>query len=206
MYFLCTVKQFFYFLPSIESGQVIMEALVAGNSILAELKEGFNKLLPCQIARLLEEIKVADRIFCVAAGRSGILLNAFCMRLNQLGLESYIAGNVPCPPVGKGDVIIAASGSGSTPSVNAILKRGKEAGARIILLTAAPVENLAGIVDLAIDIQAPNGLVNKESPESRQLMRTLYEQTCFILYESIVAVLSKDIPPEEIASRHTNLE
>ena len=182
-----------------------MEIIAAGHHILAEINDSFSKLLPSQASRLAEEIKSAQRIFCVGAGRSRIILNAFCMRLNQLGLESYVAGNVPCPPAGKGDLIIAASGSGATPSVNAILKRAKEAGGRVALLTAAPVHHLAGIVDLTVDIQAPNGLVNKEG-HSRQLMRTLYEQVCFILYESIIAVLSENIPQEEIACRHANLE
>jgi len=182
-----------------------METIAAGHQILAEISDSFNKVLPSQAARLLDEIRGAQRIFCVGAGRSRIILNAFCMRLNQLGLESYVAGNVPCPPAGKGDLIIAASGSGTTPSVNAVLKRAKEAGGRVALLTASPVQHLAGIVDLTVDIQAPNALVNRES-QSRQLMRTLYEQVCFLLYESIIAALSENIPPEEIACRHTNLE
>ena len=183
-----------------------MEALAAGKLIINELTSSLNKLLPAQAEQFMEEIKRAKRIFCVGAGRSYIILNAFCMRLNQLGMEAYVAGNVPCPPAQKGDLIIAASGSGTTPSVNVIVKRAKEAGARIALITASRDHNLAGIVDLEIVIQAPNGLVNKENQESRQLMRTLYEQVCFILYEGIISALSENIPPEEIAARHTNLE
>jgi 6-phospho-3-hexuloisomerase len=183
-----------------------MEVIAAGQIILEEMNKSFNKLLPPQTAQLLEEIKQAKRIFCVGAGRSRIILNAFCMRLNQLGLESYVAGNVPCPPAKKGDLIIAASGSATTPSVNAILKRAKESGAKITLITASSDHNLSGISDHVVTIIAPCELVNKDSQESRQIMRTLFEQVCFILYEGIIAALSTNIPPEEIASRHTNLE
>ena len=177
--------------------------MAAGQRILIELGDNFSRLLPSQVTPFLAEIKQAKRIFCIGAGRSRIILSAFCMRLNQLGLESYLAGNIPCPPALKGDLVIAASGSATTPSVNAILKRAKDAGARIVLLTATKDHDLGGLIDLPINIHAPNGLVNKDS---KQPMRTLFEQICFILYESIIAVLSMNIAPEEIAARHTNLE
>jgi 6-phospho-3-hexuloisomerase len=184
-----------------------MEALVAGQNILQELITCFNKLSPARIDQLMEEIQKAKRIFCVGAGRSRIMLNAFCMRLNQLGFESYVAGNIPCPPARTGDLVIAASGSGTTPSVTVILKRAKEAGARVILITAASASSLADMADLVVNIEAPNGLINDtEKGESRQIMRTLFEQACFILQEAIIAALSADIPPEEIVARHTNLE
>ena len=184
-----------------------MKTLVAGQNILQELRSCFNKLSPARIDQLIEEIQKTKRVFCVGAGRSRIMLNAFCMRLNQLGLESYVAGNIPCPPVRSGDLVIAASGSGTTPSVTVILKRAKEAGARVALLTASAASNLADVVDLVVNIQAPNGLINNtEKRESQQIMRTLFEQVCFILEEAIIAALSADIPPEEIAARHTNLE
>jgi 6-phospho-3-hexuloisomerase len=181
------------------------EVLTIGQNILQELGTCFRKLSASQIDHLIEEIKKSERVFCVGAGRSRIFLEAFCMRLNHLGKEAYVAGHIPCPPVRKGDLVITASGSG-TPSVVAILKRVKEAGGRVVLLTASPVQNMEDIVDLRVNIDAPNGLVNKGDRESRQLMRTLFEQTCFILEETLIAVLSTGISPEEIAARHTNLE
>ena len=183
-----------------------MEVIAAGQLILEELNNSFSKLLPSQVDQFINEIKRANRIFCVGAGRSRIILHVFCMRLNHLGMEAYVAGNIPCPPAQKDDLIVAASGSGTTPSVNAILKRAKKAGARIALLTASPAQNLADIVDITVDIQAPTGLVNKENQASMQLMRTLFEQVCFILYEGTIAALSTSISSEEIAARHTNLE
>jgi len=183
-----------------------MDVITTGQNILAELGNSFNRLQAPQVNQLLEEIRQAERVFCVGAGRSRVLLNAFCMRLNHLGLEAYVAGNIPCPPAKKGDLIIASSGSGATLSVNAILKQAHEAGGRIALITASPVRELAGIVDIIVDIKAPNALVNRENQESPQLMRSLFEQVCFVLYDSITAVLSANLSREEIAARHTNLE
>ena len=183
-----------------------MDVITAGKNILTELGNSFNRLLAPQVDQLVKEIRQAERIFCVGAGRSRVLLNAFCMRLNHLGLEAFVAGNIPCPPAKKGDLIIASSGSGATPSVNAIIKTAHEAGGRIALVTASPVRELAGIVDILVDVKAPNTLLNSENIDSAQLMRSLFEQVCFILYDSIIAVLGADISREEIAARHTNLE
>ena len=183
-----------------------MDVITAGQNILAELGNSFNRLHAPQVSQLVEEIRQAKRIFCVGAGRSRVLLNAFCMRLNHLGLEAYVAGNIPCPPAKKGDLIVASSGSGATPSVNAILKAAHGAGARIALITASPASDPAEIADIIVDVKAPNALVNRENQESSQLMRTLFEQVCFILYDSIITVLSANVPREEIAARHTNLE
>jgi 6-phospho-3-hexuloisomerase len=180
-----------------------MEIREIGNGVLREISSGFNKLAFPQIGLLVEEIRTAKRIFCIGAGRSRIMLTTFCMRLNHLGFEAYMAGNIPCPPARKGDLVIAASGSGDTPSVFAVLKRAQADGARIALLTAADGKNEEA--DLVVTIAAPNGLINKDG-ESGQLMRTLFEQILFILGETLIMVLSEAIPVEEIAARHTNLE
>jgi 6-phospho-3-hexuloisomerase len=177
-----------------------------GQTILQEISLGLNKLKARQVDQLLMEIKNANRVFCIGAGRSRIMLGAFCMRLNHLGIEAYVAGNIPCPPALKGDLIIAASGSGTTPSVISVLGRVKEAGARIAVVTASQGRDLTEIADLVVDIEAPNSLINTDNQESRQLMRTLFEQILFILEEALIAVLSENIPVEEIVSRHTNLE
>ncbi|QQO09444.1 SIS domain-containing protein [Breznakiella homolactica] len=183
-----------------------MTVLKTGQHILQEIHTGFSQLPESGVDNLISQIRKARRVFCVGAGRSRIMLSAFCMRLNHLGIEAYVAGNIPCPPASAGDLVIAASGSGTTPSVVAILKRAKEAGAAVVMFTAAATPELRDTADTIIEIQAPNGLINKNSPESTQLMRTLFEQIVFIAEESIIAILSKGIPVEEIAKRHTNLE
>lgn len=176
--------------------------------ILGELATAGAGLDGGSIDTLVREIIAAPRIFCTGAGRSGIMMSAFCMRLNHLGLESYIAGAVPCPPACPGDLVIASSASGTTPTVKAVLARGKEAGARIALFTASP----AGAAELAADhvilVPAPAELVNGTGSGSVQPMKTLFEQTVFLLCESIVCTLKGRLSVSEadMAARHANLE
>jgi 6-phospho-3-hexuloisomerase len=157
---------------------------------------------------LVGELEAANKVFCVGAGRSGILLQAFCMRLNHLGFDAYMAGGLPCPPVGAGDLIVVASGSGETRSVAAIVGQGRAAGARVAMFTAREPASVAIDADLVVHIAAPTLLINAGVPSSLQPMRTLFEQSVFVLCESVVWGLKakNGIGEEEMAARHANLE
>ncbi|MGI5172715.1 SIS domain-containing protein [Treponema sp. OMZ 840] len=173
--------------------------------IINEIAFCMEKIDTARLNLLLEKIKQARRVFFVGTGRSRIMLSAFCMRLNHLGIESYIAGNIPCPPAEKGDLIIAASGSGETPSVVAILKRLKKLDLDIFLFTASETIKEGDFASTVLKINAPSALIN-EQKNSKQLMRTLFEQTVFIIGETLIFCLTASMPEQEIVSRHTNLE
>jgi 6-phospho-3-hexuloisomerase len=176
--------------------------------ILHEIESALKGMDPNSLNMIVEEVEKAHQIFCLGAGRAGILLQAFCMRLNHLGCHAYLVGGVPCPPAGSGDLIVAASGSGTTPSVTAVLKRGKVAGARILAFTARESKAPIPGADLVIFVPAPSNLVNKRNTKSQQPMRTLFEQVVFLICESAICILKakKGIGEEEMAQRHANLE
>lgn len=178
------------------------------NQILSELNATINAVDSESLERLVEEIIRAKRVFCLGAGRSGIMLQAFCMRLNHLGVMAFMAGGLPCPPVEAGDLIVAASGSGTTRSVVSVLDQGKAAGARLVLFTSSESQTLSIEADVTIFIPAPSRLVNDGSPVSRQPMRTLFEQAFFLLCEAVICRLidRKGIREEDMAKRHANLE
>ncbi|KVS39902.1 6-phospho-3-hexuloisomerase [Burkholderia ubonensis] len=178
------------------------------SEILGEIDASLRGVKPEAIDALVAEIERAPRLFCVGAGRSGILLQAFCMRLNHLGFDAYMAGGLPCPPVAANDLIIVASGSGETKSVTAIVDQGRAVGARVALFTAQNLNGRRLPADVTVVIPAPSGLVNRTSHQSLQPMRTLFEQAFFLLAESIVCWLKakRGVGEEEMAQRHANLE
>ncbi|WP_322047931.1 6-phospho-3-hexuloisomerase [Paraburkholderia sp. J67] len=176
--------------------------------ILGEIHASLRDVEAADLDSLVAEIERAPRVFCLGAGRSGILLQAFCMRLNHLGFQAYMAGGLPCPPVAARDLIIVASGSGETRSVSAVLEQGRQAGARVALFTARRAGGRSMSADVTVRIPAPAGLVNREHGQSLQPMRTLFEQVFFLLCEAVVCQLKikKGIGEEEMAQRHANLE
>ncbi|WP_320128609.1 6-phospho-3-hexuloisomerase [uncultured Sphaerochaeta sp.] len=178
----------------------------ASEYIVSEIASALKAIKEEQQESLMQSIQQAKRVFFVGAGRSCLMLNAFCMRLNHLGIESYVAGNIPCPPVGQEDLVIAMTGSGSTASVLAITSHSKEYGTTVFAITAGPDTLIEKISDKVLYIPAPT----KESPSpgktSSQLMGTLFEQVASIIFDTIIMQLSEDRDLEKIAARHTNLE
>jgi 6-phospho-3-hexuloisomerase len=176
-------------------------------TVLTEINHGIEQLDFSRIDALLQEIQSVKRIFCIGAGRSGIMLQAFCMRLNHLGLQAFMLGTVSCPPTVPGDLVIAASGSGENAGVIAILQKAKKLGARTAVFTASTNKSIESYADTIIRICAPHGLVN-DGTYSCQPMRTLFEQVSFITYEVLIALLRKRcaISEQDMAGRHANLE
>jgi 6-phospho-3-hexuloisomerase len=160
-----------------------------------------------QIDLLIKEISRAKRIFCIGMGRSGFLIQAFCMRLNHLGFDAYLLGGVPCPPAKMGDLIIAASGSGETLGIITVLQKAQQIGVKTVIITASTGSSVSAYGDIIIRIQAPSTLIHN-CKQSGQPMRTLFEQTVFIIYESIILWLKNycNITEEEMVQRHANLE
>jgi hypothetical protein len=58
-------------------------------------------------------ILAANRVFVVGAGRTGLALKMAAMRLMHLGLVVHVAGEVTSPAIGRCDLLLVASGSGT---------------------------------------------------------------------------------------------
>jgi 6-phospho-3-hexuloisomerase len=175
--------------------------------VLKEISHSIERLDISQIEKFIQEIQSVKRIFCIGAGRSGIMIQAFCMRLNHLGLQAFMLGTVSCPPAEPGDLVVAATGSGETAGIIAILKKAKMLGARTTVLTTSNNVSIEAYADTIIQICAPKGLVN-DGKCSCQPMRALFEQVSFITYEVLIALLKKrsGISEQDMAGRHANLE
>ena len=66
---------------------------------------------------LVSRILTGKRIFVFGVGRSGLVGQTFAIRLVQLGLQVYFVGDMTTPIIGKDDVMILISNTGSTMSV-----------------------------------------------------------------------------------------
>src|ERR1700734_1021041 len=80
--------------------------------ILNELERTLAAVSDAEIAVAQRMILAANRLFVMGAGRTGLALKMAAMRLMHLGLEVHVAGEVTCPAIGRGDLLLVASGSG----------------------------------------------------------------------------------------------
>ena len=81
---------------------------------------------------------------------AGSVLHAF----EPLGVQCFCRRKYPLSAGRKGDLIVAASGSGETPSIIAVLERLKKVGVDIFLFTASPNPIPQNVADTVLRIPA----------------------------------------------------
>jgi len=105
--------------------------------ILNELTNTLAQVSEAQASAAIHAILTARRIFVTGASRSGLALKMAAMRLMHLGLTVHIVGEITTPAIAPRDLLIAASGSGTTPSVVLAAHTAAEAGANVLAITTA---------------------------------------------------------------------
>jgi 6-phospho-3-hexuloisomerase len=157
-----------------------------------------------QLADLIAE---ADRVFVLGAGRSGIALRMTAMRLMHLGLEVHVVGDVTAPAIGPGDVLLTASGSGTTESIVRAAQRATDTGARVGLITTAATSPLADIAAVRVLVPAAQKL-DRTAASSAQYAASLFEQTVVLIGDGIFHALwlRQGSTADDLWPRHSNLE
>jgi 6-phospho-3-hexuloisomerase len=84
----------------------------------------------------INKILSAKKIVLFGAGRVGLIMKTFAMRLNHLGLDSYFLGEINLPVTGLGDLMIIGSGSGNTKSVVMIAQIAQSKNLDVISVTS----------------------------------------------------------------------
>ena len=152
-------------------------------------------------------IEASSRVFVSAAGRSGLALQMFAMRLTHLGHDAHVVGTATSPSIGAGDVLVTASGSGATGSVIAVAEKAKTAGAQVVAITAHPASPLAALADELVVIPAAIK-TDRSHYQSVQYAGSLFEQLVVVLGDALFTALWHRSGQEEkdLWSRHSNLE
>ena len=164
-----------------------------------------------EIQGLADEIKKANKIFLAGAGRSGLAARGFTNRLLHMGFDVHFVGEIYCPPIKEGDLIILGSGSGTTQSLIVMGEKAKKVGARIATVTMFPTHTIGEMADVIVTVPGSTPKKaegEKNLAESNQPMGNLFEQMSWLTYDSIIMNLMSDLgqTSEEMMGRHTNLE
>ncbi|MCY4544556.1 MAG: 6-phospho-3-hexuloisomerase [Gemmatimonadetes bacterium] len=181
-------------------------------TILDEMRRTLNQVSCEEVEALVREVTGAQRVFVAGAGRSGLVMRSFAMRLAQLGLPVHVVGETTTPAVGPGDLLLIGSGSGVTERLVHYAGKAAEAGARVALATASPASPVARIADIVVVIPAPTPKSTKVSGDrelrSRQPMGTLFELSLGVMLDASVMLLMArlDETESDMFDRHANLE
>ena len=187
-----------------------MEIPQACYRILEEVSGVVDKAEMKKTLDLIAAIRKANRVFVAGAGRSGLMMRAFAMRLTQIGIDTYVVGESTTPDVRRDDLLIIGSGSGRTGGPVSYAQIARNAGVPVAVVTAAqqsPINDLATIV---IRLPAPTPKVHESEklPSSMQPMGSLFEQALLVYFDAVIILLMDELKVSEnvLFGRHTQLE
>jgi 6-phospho-3-hexuloisomerase len=175
--------------------------------ILNELTDTLAQVSEAQADAAIQAILSAPRIFVTGAGRSGLALRMAAMRLMHLGLTVHVAGEVTTPAIASGDLLIAASGSGTTSGVVIAAATAAKAGAHILAITTAAASPLANLASNLLVIPAATKQ-DTSATRSQQYAGALFEQSVLLLTDALFQSLwhQRGETAEQLWKRHANLE
>ncbi len=152
-------------------------------------------------------IRNANRVFFIGTGRSGLAMKCAAMRLMHLGLEVFVVGEVVTPAITEGDLLVVASGSGTTSSVVTAAEKARMAGARIVAFSTGNHNPLAALATLTIVIPAAEKQ-DFSTKVSQQYAGSLFEQFLLLLSDAIFKYLfdTEGKNKEMLWPKHANLE
>ena len=152
-------------------------------------------------------LRDAPRVFVLGAGRSGLALGMVAMRLMHLGLVVHVAGAVTTPAIARGDLLFAASGSGSTGGIVRAAQTATAVGASVLAVTTAPTSALALLADTVVVIPAA-AKQDHDGALSAQYSGGLFEQALLVVGDSLFHSLwlQSGATAEELWPRHANIE
>jgi len=155
----------------------------------------------------IDLLGAASRVFVLGSGRSGLALRMLAMRLMHLGLTVHVVGEVTTPAIAAGDVLLAASGSGTTAGIIRSATTTAATGASVIAVTTAADSPLVQLAQVAVIIPAAQKQDHGET-RSAQYSGGLFEQALLLLGDALFHVMWKEsgASAEELWPRHANLE
>ena len=176
--------------------------------ILNEIKQVLSKINESEVQQFVDEILAANTIVVCGAGRVGMAIRGFGMRLAHLGLKAFTLGDSVVPSISQGDVLIVASGSGETQTIYDLVSIAKNNNSKVLAVTGNPESRIGKLADSLVQVTAPSKTKQVDGFASIQPMTTLNEQSLGLFFDTIVLLLMEKMGEshDTMWARHSNLE
>ncbi|MHA1220932.1 MAG: SIS domain-containing protein, partial [Candidatus Heimdallarchaeota archaeon] len=148
------------------------------------------------------------KVFWIGAGLSGIVASMHAMRFQHLGFNIHLQDDWRFRK--KNDILVAISGSGSTPYTNGFVDEAKKKNILTVGFTSIASSDFGNKIDKLVIVPGrldPESWYNRMS-EAKPFIETQFEFAVAVVIESIIAQLAihKGITETEMKGRHANIE
>ena len=164
---------------------------------------------PAQMEALIAALAGARRIALHGVGREGLMMRALAMRLYHMGLDAHVVGDMSCPPLGPGDLLVVSAGPGAFSTVLGLMGVARGAGSAIACVTARPEGAAPRGADHVLVIPAQTMADDRGAAATSILpMGSLFEGAQYLTFELLILRLRDrlGVAPEAMRARHTNME
>ena len=185
----------------------VADALGTIDRELRDVTAALRQADPQPFESALRLLSDAERVFVHGAGRSGLALRSTAMRLMHLELRINVVGEITTPTIRRGDVLLVASGSGTTGGIVQAARTAADVGARVLAISTTAEAPLSDIAETTLVIPAATK-TDRSGTASAQYAGSLFEQAVAILGDALFHTLwqRSGRSADDLWPRHANLE
>ncbi|MDW5564064.1 MAG: SIS domain-containing protein [Methanomassiliicoccus sp.] len=165
--------------------------------ILRNVKEALVNVDPAAVEQTIQAFIGAKKIFIYGVGRSGLIGQAFAVRLVQMGFDVHFVGDMTTPFVDEGDLVIIVSNTGETMSAVQTANIVRRVGARVISVTSNPNSKLGHASNIILEV----GQIKDDQKKKWAPLGTIFEDAALVMFDSIVPLIMERTDQNEASLR-----
>ena len=176
-------------------------------ALIVHETEGLDARVSGDTDAALDLLGRSERVFVHGAGRSGLALRMTAMRLMHLGLAVHVVGEVTTPAIRQGDVLLVASGSGTTGGIVQAAQTATDVGAAVLAVSTTDQSPLADLATVTLVIPAATK-TDRSGSASGQYAGSRFEQALVLLGDALFHALwtRSGRSADDLWPSHANLE
>ncbi len=191
----------------------------AYTEIMDRVKDSIDHVDEEEISRFVDLLvkERSHRILVLGVGRSGLVGRAFAMRLMHLGFSVFVMGETITPAIGKGDLVVAISGSGKTKLAITAAEISEEVGAKVVAITSFTENQLGRMAHYVVKVRGRTIIAEERDYFTRQIagiheplapLGTIFEDACTIFLDSLIPELMHrlGLSEKQLKKRHATIE
>ena len=165
--------------------------------ILRNVREALANVDPNAVEQTIQAFIGAKKIFIYGVGRSGLIRQAFAVRLVQMGFDVHFVGDMTTPFVDECDLVIIVSNTGETMSAVQTANIVRRVGARVIAVTSSPNSKLGHASNIILEV----GQSKDEQKKKLAPLGTIFEDAALIMFDSMVPLIMERTDQNEASLR-----
>jgi len=165
--------------------------------IMRNVKEALANVDPEAVKQTIEEFIDAKKIFIYGVGRSGLIGQAFAVRLVQMGFDVHFVGDMTTPFVDEGDLVVIVSNTGETMSVVQTANIVRRVGARVISVTSNPNSKLGHASNIILEV----GQTKDDQKKRLAPLGTIFEDAALVMFDSMIPLIMERTEQNEASLR-----